>query len=247
MHMRAVLMGCMLLLLMEPCLSQHNNRCDTLDAYRRRTSLGVGLALPYLEREQLYSSVVAGPYQGAPYELEDQWRNVFTYESVVSYEAFAVRGGFQPTDRWELSLNYWDHSGAYDDGGDFRYSMRFRRLTGNVLYRPSIPVSARLRPVVGIAIARDRRDHEFVFVGSTLGTYTCATRAWLASAVMGLRLEAGPILFGLDLGLTSLAHIHIDYADKLGGGGFDHWMGPASAFKEHYSYGPIMLHVNYTL
>ncbi|MBP6575539.1 MAG: hypothetical protein KA230_13890 [Flavobacteriales bacterium] len=229
-------------------IAQHTAR-DTSDAYHRKFSVGVGLAIPYPSTEQLYTSSLAGDGPFDPYRLEDLWRNVFTRETVegIQYKVYPPRIGYCPSDRIELSLGFWNHRGVWDEDPPRRYVMRMTRVFAHALYRPPVGMSSRLRPIVGVSLAWDERNHEMMsdpYYSDRL--FTCRTRSGMASVVVGLRMQAGHFLFGLDLNAVALAYIKVQYADDSKAGTLDHWMDPATAFKERYAYGPITLHANYT-
>ncbi len=246
---RMLLMVAALLSLITPAASQDAGSHDSLDAYHRKFSVGVGLAEPYPETSQLYISSFAGEGPLYPYRLEELWRNVFTRDALrgIRYQVFPPRVGYCPSDRVELSIGYWNHRDVWDDGVEGRYAMRMMRLFGNALYRPPIGFSKKFRPVVGLSLAWDEREHQDTPPqGYYMSLFTCATRSGMASVVVGLRMKAGRFLLGLELNAVSLAYIEVEYSDSRGSGELHHWMDPITAFKERYAYGPIILHANYT-
>ena len=221
---------------------------DSSNAFYRRFSIGVGLAWPYPDDEPLYTDL--GTFEPpTSAQLGALWRNAFAHITVpgVRHGAFPARIGFSPIDRLEVSLGYWNRSGAWDEDPTRMYIMRMTRFFGNVLYRPAIKFSSRFRPVGGVSVALDEREHEGVFRQYFYQDYiTCNTQSVMASVVLGSQMAAGQFLFGFELNFVLAAHIKVEYSGEWGSGNLDHWMDPGTSLRDGYALGPITVHMNYT-
>lgn len=238
----------MLLGLVAPAVSQDAGRRDSSDSYRRRFSVGVGVADPYLFNQGIVTLFTIDPLTGQYNEQQELWRNAFASRKSLTDQVFPIQFGYRPNDQIELTLGLWTR-GPY---GDERYSNTYFRVYSNTLYRAKLFKGTRLSAVVGTCIAWDRRWHEEIGLYSNSRTEITTSTVSFAT-VMGLRLAVGQAILGCDLNGLLFTHLNGRYAREIPGApdlaldlGFSRSVGPVTGYRNGYTWGPFALRLDIT-
>ncbi|MBK8498220.1 MAG: hypothetical protein IPL52_05255 [Flavobacteriales bacterium] len=217
---------------------------DTVDTKHHRFNFGIGIADPYLAREDLYTSDLDFG-NGRPIEGGALWRNAFHHRGSLVAWVRTFQLGYQPKDDFEIALGGWSQR-----MGAPPYKTSFERAYGVILVSPNRWSSPKLRPAIGACIAWDRRWHELYSPYSNTVTFKSTIEYVSFAAVAGMRFDFGSFTLGCDLNLLLAARIGGDYfrldATEVRGD-FEHWIGPLGSFRDAYAFGPMTFRLSYTI